>query len=446
MIFLEALRQFQFKVGQENIMFVHVSLVPQLGSDHEQKTKPTQHSVKELRSLGLSPDVVVCRSGTQLSTSTVQKMSIFCQVPTGNVISVYDVSNIYHVPLILLDQSLNTIIRDRLKINSMLDTPEFKQWSDMAHIVDTATDLISIAIVGKYTGLQDSYASLIKSVKHSAIHLNMGVDIQWIEASHLEAEMESEDPVKFQAAWSTIRATTGVIVAGGFGIRGVEGKILAAKYCRENKKPYLGICLGMQVMVIEYARHVLGRVDANSAEFDEQTSYPAVIFMPEINTEVMGGTMRLGTRPTVVSDPSSLAFKVYGFEAVQKASDNDDQNFKKTRGEYFVNERHRHRYEVNPEKIQELESHGLVFSGKDDLGERMEIVELSAEVHPFYFGTQFHPEFKSRPNRPSPPFFAFMAVCASKRDKMAIAGKWRIAHDKREMRRPESLLQLSPNA
>lgn len=249
MVFLEALRQFQFRVGRENIMFIHVSLVPQLGSDNEQKTKPTQHSVKELRALGLSPDIIVCRSKEALNTSSKQKMSIFCQVPPENVVSVYDVSNIYHVPLILLAQGVNRIIKDRLHIHGMLESPDLKQWSEMAHIVDSASEVISIAIVGKYTGLQDSYASLIKSVKHSAIHLKITADIQWIEAENLEGEMLSEDPEKYHNAWNILRRTKGVIVAGGFGVRGVEGKILAAKYARENKKPYLGICLGMQVMV-----------------------------------------------------------------------------------------------------------------------------------------------------------------------------------------------------
>jgi CTP synthase len=418
MVFLEALRQFQFLVGRGNILFLHVSLVPVLGSVGEQKTKPTQHSVKELRGLGLSPDVIVCRSTEMLSQSTKNRISAFCHVDPANVMAVHDVSNIYHVPLILRKQGIHTIIKEKLGLEMMADAPDLTEWSKIAHIVDTAADKVTIAVVGKYTGLQDAYLSVIKSLKHAGILLETDVSIQWVEASDLEEETKSSDPAKHTAAWETLREVAGVVVPGGFGVRGVEGKVLAAKFCREHKKPFLGVCLGMQVMVIEYARSVLGLKGANSTEFDEVTAHPMVLFMPEINQKVMGGTMRLGARatlisPTLADGSPTLAREVYGFPLDEEVDGTDALSSLTL----SVMERHRHRYEVNPDKVEALEAggKGLIFSGRDDQGVRMEIAELPRSEHPFYFGTQFHPEFKSRPNRPSPPFYALVvaAVAAS---------------------------------
>lgn len=406
MVFLEALRQFQFAVGLGNIMFIHVSLVPCLG---EQKTKPTQHSTKELRSLGLAPDLIVCRSSEKLLTSTTNKISSFCQVAPQNVVSVFDVSNIYHVPLILRDQMVHKIIKDKLQLSQMFDEPDMNSWSAMAKIVDEVVEICNIAIVGKYTGLLDSYLSVIKSITHSAINHKLKINIEWVLASDLEDEMKSTDVEKYNKAWKVLRTVSGILIPGGFGNRGVEGMILAAQYARENKKPFFGICLGMQVAVIEYARNVLGLKDANSEEFDPSSTSPVVIFMPEINQQVMGGTMRLGTRKTIINNSNSLAAEVYGF-------------IQPTKEELMIDERHRHRYEVNPVKVQELTSAGLVFSGRDETNERMEIIELNRDVHPFYFATQFHPEFKSRPNRPSPPFFAFIAAASSRENKISQAG------------------------
>ena len=247
MVFLEALRQFQFNVGRENILFLHVSLVPVLGSVGEQKTKPTQHSVKELRGLGLSPDVIVCRSTEMLSQSTKNRISAFCHVDPCNVMAVHDVSNIYHVPLLLHKQGMHKIIKEKLSLSMMTDEPDLVEWASMAYAVDQATEVVEVAIVGKYTGLQDAYLSVIKSLKHSGIHLNLDVVIRWVEASDLEEETKSSDQLKHSAAWDIIKSVSGVLVPGGFGVRGVEGKILAAKYCRESKTPYLGVCLGMQV-------------------------------------------------------------------------------------------------------------------------------------------------------------------------------------------------------
>jgi CTP synthase len=409
MVFLEALRQMQFEVGKENMILIHVSLVPVLGSVGEQKTKPTQHGMKELRGLGLSPDIIVCRSSHVMTESTIKKISIFCQVPTNAVVSVYDAPNIYHIPLILVNQGIHRIIKKSLNLENMTVEPDLKQWSTMALLVDNVTDSVTIAIVGKYTGLSDSYLSLLKSLIHSGIALHLKVNVEWVIATDLE---NAENVEAFNKAWDSLKSAKGIIIPGGFGSRGVEGKILATEYARINKVPCLGICLGMQVMVIEFARNVLNQKGANSEEFDPNTSYPTIVFMPEINPDVMGGNMRLGSRPTRIrvldrNGNRSLAGQMYGI------NENLDMIF----------ERHRHRYEVNPEKISELVNGGLEFTGVDEHHQRMEIVELRKEDHPFYFGTQFHPEFKSRPNRPSPPFFSFVAASSLRFDEIQWASK-----------------------
>lgn len=374
--------------------------------------------------MGLSPDVIVCRSTEELSTATKNKMSIFCQVPPENIISVYDVSNIYHVPLILVEQKLDHILRNALDLVDGYPALDMQQWAEMAKVVDNLSIPVDIAIVGKYVGLHDSYLSLIKALKHSAIHLKLDVRLNWVEATNLEEDTKIKDPDAYKAAWETIRKVKGILVPGGFGIRGVAGKVAVVKYARENKIPLLGVCLGMQVMVIEYARSMLGWNDANSTEFSEQTGSPVVIFMPDINPNIMGGTMRLGSRKTIISTTLddgklSLGSEVYGYLETDVS--------RKT-----ISERHRHRYEVNPEKVDALEKRGLVFSGRDETGQRMEIVELPRSVHPFFFGTQFHPEFRSRPNRPSPPFFAFVAASAGKeltKTEWSTAGKMWIEHE-----------------
>jgi len=435
-VFLEALRQFQFSVGRDNILFIHISLVPVLGSVGEQKTKPTQHSVKELMSVGISPDIIVCRSTSLLSQSTKTKISQFCHVSPANVLSVHDVSNIYHVPLILAEQGIHTIVKKRLQLESLMsDEPDLKQWTAMAHIVDSPSMVVDIALVGKYTDLQDSYLSVTKALIHAAIHLNIEVAVKWIEASDLEEGTKATMPQKYTDAWNVLKSANGILVPGGFGVRGVEGKVAATRYARENKIPFLGVCLGMQVMVIEYVRNILGKVDANSAEFDTNTRTPAIIFMPEINTEIKGGTMRLGSRATLISRSyttqgqgevggatSSLATLVYGGQTVSDRGSSESSSF-------AVMERHRHRYEVNPQLVSKIEAAGLLFTGRDDQGERMEIAELPQTSHPFYLGTQFHPEFKSRPNRPSPPFFAFVSVAAGKADQLPKAGVMWQSHE-----------------
>lgn len=393
-VFFEALRQFQFRVGDDNFCLMFVSLVPILSD--EQKTKPTQHGVRDLRSLGLSPKVIFCRCPIPLEDPCKNKISAFCHVSPNNVISVHDVKNVYHVPLLLLEQNLHRIIAKELKLEPFMkiENPDMKKWSDMAHAVDKFTESVQIALIGKYNGLQDSYLSVIKSLKHASIACERKLDLVWVEASQLE-DKDSED---YEAAWETVRAADGIIVPGGFGNRGFEGKCLAAEYCRKNKKPYLGICLGFQAMVVEYARNVIGWNDANSAEFDDKTSHPVVIFMPEIDTETMGGNMRLGARNTKFThkheDGSISTTQIlYG-------------------GNEIVSERHRHRYEVNPNVVDEVHSTGLKFVGRDDTGERMEVAELPRSVHPYFVGCQYHPEFKSRPLKPSPPFHGLIMAAA----------------------------------
>ncbi len=378
--YIEALRQFQFRVGRENVTFVHVSLVPVMGPVGEQKTKPTQHTVKELRGLGITPDILVCRSSAPLTDETREKLAAFCHVAPEAVMSTHDVPNIYHVPLMLQEQGLCDILELDCHATDLLE-----QWKAMAYNLDTLSEEVHIAMVGKYTNLSDAYLSVIKSLQHAAMAVNRKLVIDWIEASHLESDWS--DSQEREEAWTLLKQASGVLVPGGFGDRGVEGKILAAEYARTSSTPYLGICLGLQVATIEYCRNVLGFKDSNSTEFDENCRNPAVIFMPEISKTHLGGTMRLGSRPTLWQVDDCKIRRLYG------------------EGE-SVDERHRHRYEVNPDMIEPLEASGLKFVGKDETGQRCEIFEL--EGHPYYVGVQYHPEFKSRPNRPSPPFLGLL--------------------------------------
>ena len=375
--FVEALRQFQFRVGQENVCFVHVSLVPVMGPVGEQKTKPTQHTVKELRGLGIIPDILVCRSEKPLEEETRAKLAAFCHVGTDAVVSAHDVSNLYQIPISLYEQSVLNKVSNHLGFEVPDSLPILDEWKHMA-------DKVDIAMVGKYTGLSDSYLSVIKALQHSAFAVDRKLVIDWIESTDLDPHNVTE---KHDQAWELLRAADGILVPGGFGNRGVEGKIAAANYARVNNVPYLGVCLGLQIATIEFCRNVLGLENANSTEFDENTTNPAVIFMPEISKTHMGGTMRLGTKPTPFLVDDCKMRRLYG-------------------GADHVDERHRHRYEVNPDLIERIESNGLVYVGKDETGQRCEIMEL--ENHPYYVGTQYHPEFKSRPNRPSPPFLGLL--------------------------------------
>ncbi|TYG44860.1 hypothetical protein ES288_D11G128800v1 [Gossypium darwinii] len=387
MPFIEALRQLFFSVGHDNFCLIHVSLIPVLGVVGEQKTKPTQHSVRELRALGLTPHLLACRSAQPLLDNTKQKLSQFCHVPAANILNIHDVPNIWHIPLLLRNQNAHHSILKQLDLLSIATPPDLEAWTRMAETFDNLTDSVRIAMVGKYVGLTDSYLSVVKALLHACIACSLKPSIDWIAASDLEDDSVKSAPEAHAAAWKTLRNAECVLVPGGFGDRGVSGMILAAKYARENNVPYLGICLGMQISVIEYARSVLGFERANSAEFDKETHNPVVIFMPEGSRTHMGSTMRLGSRRTLFQTTDCVTSKLYC-------------------NAQSVDERHRHRYEVNPDMIEVLEEAGLKFVGKDETGKRMEVLELPG--HPFYVGVQFHPEFKSRPGKPSAPFLGLI--------------------------------------
>jgi CTP synthase len=336
--------------------------------------------------LGITPDILVCRSSAPLNEETREKLAQFCHVKPEAVMSTHDVPNIYHVPLMLQEQGLCDILGlDCTKTNLL------QEWKKMAFHLDTLKEEVHIAMVGKYTDLSDAYLSVIKSLQHAAMAVDRKLVIDWIEASHLEADWDVSEN---DTAWATLRAAHGVLVPGGFGDRGIEGKILAAHYARTEHVPYLGICLGLQIATIEFCRNVLGMTGANSTEFEDNPEHAAVVFMPEISKTHLGGTMRLGSRPTLWQSEGSKIRALYGPGDA-------------------VDERHRHRYEVNPDLIESIEAAGLKFVGKDESGQRCEIFEL--EGHPYYVGVQFHPEFKSRPGKPSPPFLGLLKAAAKKR-------------------------------
>lgn len=526
MPFIEAMRQFQFKVGRANMCILHVSLVPIVGGPNgEQKTKPTQQSARDLRALGLTPDFIMCRSSEVLHRETQEKISSFCHVDARCVIGVNDVSNIYRVPGLLYEQNMLSLLSERLSLQDLLhnDETEFLSWCSIADTADAlklrsvqaeiddatshskskhlgessssvgataeataevskpVTPIVSpsksynnaasitevnanssakvdpstssavtgspkverklaagsstaaaphveippsngvrafpsplqpnvaktvhIALVGKYTDMADAYLSVIRALQHASYYVGVAIKIDWVEASDLEDKTKE----KYESAWTLVRESDGILVPGGFGDRGIEGMILAAQYARTSGKPYFGICLGMQIAVIEAARHILNWTDANSAEFDQNTPHQVIIFMPEISRSHMGGTMRLGKRRTIFTSQclASRLYKPFHLPLQLQAGDlTDPQEFK------FVDERHRHRYEVNPRLISELEQTGVAFVGQDESGERQEIVEIAD--HPFFLAVQFHPEFLSRPNRPSPPFVGLLLAASGK--------------------------------
>jgi len=398
MPFIEALRQFQFRVGPQNFCVVHVSLVPVLGVVGEQKTKPTQHSVQVLRSLGLNPQLLAVRSQDPVLDAVRQKLALFCHVKPENVLNMHDVSNIWHVPLILKAQSAHTTICQQLGLPGS-DAMDISSWKNkIAERWDMLTESVNIALIGKYTGLQDAYLSVIKALQHACLSVNLRLQVTWVEASNLEESVAVEDVDAYNSSWESLESANGILVPGGFGDRGIEGKILAAHYARTHNVPYLGICLGMQVAVIDFARSVLSLEGANSTEFDKTTPHPAVVFMPEGSLSHKGGTMRRGSRRTALQTMDCITAKLY-------------------QSERFIDERHRHRYEVNPALVDRLEENGLRFVGRDETGTRMEIAELCDEgSHPFFVAVQFHPEFKSRPQRPSPLFLGFILAAGRKLD------------------------------
>ncbi|XP_016560319.2 CTP synthase isoform X2 [Capsicum annuum] len=401
MPFIEALGQFSYRVGAGNFCLIHVSLVPVLNVVGEQKTKPTQHSVRGLRSLGLAPNILACRSTMGLDDNVKEKLSRFCHVPIDNIISLHDVLNIWRVPLILRDQKAHESILRVLNLKGVAREPVFGEWTSRTELCDRLHEPVRVAMVGKYTGLSDSYLSVLKALLHSSVACRRKLFVDWVPASDLEDETAIENPENYRTAWNLLKGADAILVPGGFGDRGVEGKILAAKYARENRIPFLGICLGMQIAVIDYARSILGLQHANSTEFDPNTQNPCVIFMPEGSKTHMGGTMRLGSRRTYFQVKDSKSAKLYGNRS-------------------FVDERHRHRYEVNPDMVQQFEDAGLSFTGKDKSGRRMEIVELPN--HPYFIGVQFHPEFKSRPGNPSAVFLGLIAAACGQLESLLKKG------------------------
>ncbi|MDD3042427.1 MAG: CTP synthase (glutamine hydrolyzing) [Methanosarcinaceae archaeon] len=381
MPFLEAVRQMHGEEAPENIVFIHVTLVVE-DLQGEQKTKPSQHSVKDLRMLGLRPDVIVTRSHTPLKEEAKEKISLFCDVPPELVISAHDAPDIYEVPLELEKQGLTTRLMKRLQLESVVEDTDWKQMVQKMKSMKTG---VNLAIVGKYTNLEDSYLSIFEAVKHGAIECGCKANIKMVEAEVLE-----NDPAELEK----LKQYDGILIPGGFGERGTEGKMLAIRCARENNIPFLGICMGMQLAVIEFARNVANLEGANSTEFDENNPYPVIDILPEqAGVDDLGGTMRLGDYEAVLKE-GSVAEKIYGSN--------------------YIVERHRHRYEVNPEFVEKLESFGMVFSGKNK--NRMEIAEIPDKR--YFFSSQFHPEFRSRPGRPSPPFRALVAaMCEYKKTK-----------------------------
>ena len=371
--FLEAARQIRKEFGQENVMFVHVTLVPFIGPSTELKTKPTQHSVSMLRSYGISPDLIVLRSEQELTDEIKSKVSLFCDVSFENVINAPDLDDIYDVPIKMYEEGLDAAVDKRLALNS--DSPDLSRWNEMLSLKNGVNKNVKIAILGKYFGLPDSYMSVVEALKHSCLQNKVNLDLVWIDADNYEIE--------------DLKHLNGVVVPGGFGYRGIEGKIGAIEYLRKNKIPFLGICLGLQCAVIEFARNVCGISDANSTEFSQTTKNPVIDLLPnqDLEADDVGASMRLGTYPCKIQ-PDTMAKDIYNNE--------------------IIYERHRHRYEVNNKFRNELESKGLVFSGLSPDEDLVEMIEL--KDHPYFVASQFHPEFKSRPWDPAPMFNSFIAA------------------------------------
>jgi len=395
MPFIEAFRQFQFKVKRENFCNIHVSLVPKPNATGEHKTKPTQASVRELRGLGLSPDIIFCRSEEAIDINVRNKISNFCHVEPSQVINIQDLASIYHVPIEMVRQNIVAILKDRLQLpfQPIRQKKFMVRWRQLADRAENLRRFVKIALVGKYTKLEDAYASVIKSLGHAALATNHKLKLTHIASADLEDETKLKDPARYHEAWKVLCETDGVIVPGGFGHRGVQGKMEAAKWCRTTGKPYLGVCLGLQCAVIEFARNVLNMEDANSTEMNPDTSHPVVIDMPEHTNGDLGGTMRLGKRQTIFKTQDSILRQLYG----------------KTD---YIEERHRHRYEVNPKYVPEFEAAGMKFVGHDSENIRMEIMELSG--HPYYVAVQYHPEYISRPLSPSPPYLGLILASVGK--------------------------------
>ena len=372
--FLEAIRQVKYEVGKENVCFIHVTLVPYLRKAGELKTKPTQHSVKELRSIGIQPDIIVCRSEKEISEDIKAKIGLFCNLEADSVIQNLDAENLYEVPLMLHNEGLDTLVCKKLKLECHeIDNSE---WINMVDRLKNLSGNVKIALVGKYVELHDAYISVVEALSHGGLSNDCNVEIKWVNACDVTSENASE----------ILEDVSGILVPGGFGDRGIEGKIEATKYARENKIPFFGICLGMQCAVIEYARNVAGLSGANSSEIDPDTKYPVIDLMPDQkDMDEKGGTMRLGLYPCKLTKDSN-SHEAYADEVIY--------------------ERHRHRYEFNNEYRKAVTDAGLILTGTSPDSRLVEIVEI--KDHPWFVGVQFHPELKSRPNKPHPLFIDFI--------------------------------------
>lgn len=369
--FLEAIRQIRYEVGRENVMYIHVTLLPYLSKVGELKTKPTQHSVKELLSIGIQPDVLVCRTEKEISTELKTKIALFCNVEKQNVIQNADADSLYEIPLLLEKEGLAKIVCRHFAFECK--DPDLKEWKDMVRHLKNPTHHVKIALVGKYVKLRDAYLSVVEALRHAGIDNSADVEIKWVHSQDVNKKNYKE----------IFEDSDGILVPGGFGSRGIEGKILAAKFARENKIPFLGICLGMQLAVVEFARDVLGYSDADSTEFNAETKYPIIDIMDEQKKiENKGGTMRLGSYPCRLTEGTKVR-KAYGEADI-------------------INERHRHRYEFDNKFRKICEKNGMIISGVSPDNKLVEIIEL--KDHPWFVGSQFHPEFKSRPTRCHPLF------------------------------------------
>ena len=379
--FLEAIRQMRQELGRDNTLFVHVTLVPFIAAAQELKTKPTQHSVKELLSVGIQPDILLCRTDRFLSKDIKSKIALFCNVEEEAVITAKDVASIYEVPIVFAHEEVDTLVLRRLKLEAK--DRDLSKWEDLVHRVYNPKDVVRIGIVGKYVEYEDSYKSLKEALVHGALAHNLKLEVNWIEAEGLEAADKTDKSYEAQ-----LEEYDGLLVPGGFGKRGIEGMLRAIQYAREKQVPYFGICLGMQTACIEYARNVCGLADANSSEFDPATPHRVIYKLRELRgVEELGGTMRLGAWPCKI-EAGTLAYQVYG--------------------QTEISERHRHRYEFNREYEETMVANGLRISGSTPDGTYVEMVEIPG--HPYFIGCQFHPEFKSKPLEPHPLFKAFVGA------------------------------------
>jgi CTP synthase len=440
-VYLEALRQLRFRVGAAHLVWMHVTYVPVVHKGGQQKTKPTQHGAERLRSAGITPDYILCRAAQPVCREAIAKISMFCMINPANVISMHDVANLYHVPQVMFEQKLLHSVLASFNLHRM--PPEkITTWNKLACSIDALRTSVRIALVGKYTDAPDTYLSVMKSLLHAGLALGTKVEVVSIDASALEAPApllgnanpldgtlfstsggddkastaasESKESVgsvdattlaEHKEAWRKLSSCSGVLVPGGFSKRGTEGMIAAIGHARTKLAPFLGICLGMQCAVIEYARNVAKLQGANSTEFDKQTKEPVVFEMPDVDQVNLGGTMRLGLHACHVKR-GSLAHTLYGLDNKQQQTNADEKEKKKDVS--VIEERHRHRFEVNPLYTKQLTELGLVFSGHDSSAKRMEIIELARKTHPFFVASQFHPEFLSRPLKPAPLFVGFV--------------------------------------